>query len=140
MKSCNINLLSLAVNLLLWNTVGPVIGSDSNIDEANPLFNPFADSKLASTTFRLSYFLNSSVLIDQQAGLGGHGKSRPSLGFISGPYSRDSSVHVATVLAGWTVRVLSPVRVKKFLSSRNLPDRLLGQHSLLFTYRGSFPR
>jgi len=87
-KSCNVNLLSLAANLLLWNTIGPIIGSDSDIDEADPLFNPFANSELVSTTFRLSYFLKSSVLIVQEAGLGRHGKSRPQLGFISGPYGR----------------------------------------------------
>ena len=33
---------------------------------------------------------------------------------ISGPHSRDSTVDVATVLAGWTVRGSSPGRVKTF--------------------------
>jgi hypothetical protein len=59
---------------------------------------------------------------------------------ISGPYGRDGAVDVATMLAGWTVRGSSSDRVKTFFSSPNLPDRLLGQHSLLFMYRGSFPR
>jgi len=88
-KSCNVNLLSLAANLLLWNTIGPIIGSDSDIDEADPLFNPFANSELVSTTFRLSYFLKRSVLIVQEAGLGRHGKSRPPTG-----------IHLRTVRPG----------------------------------------
>jgi len=50
------------------------------------LFNPFANSELegvvVSTTFRPPYFLERSVLIVQEAGLGGNGKSRPTpLGF-----------------------------------------------------------
>jgi hypothetical protein len=45
-KSCSVNLLSLAVNPLLWNATGPIIDSDNNTDEADPLFNPFANSEL----------------------------------------------------------------------------------------------
>jgi hypothetical protein len=55
-KSCNINLLHV-----LWNTIDPIIGSDSNTDEADPLFNPFTNSELegvvVSITFRPPYFL-----------------------------------------------------------------------------------
>jgi hypothetical protein len=40
-KPRNVNLLHV-----LWNTIGPIIGSDSNTDEVDPLSNPFANSEL----------------------------------------------------------------------------------------------
>ena len=116
-KSCNINFLSLAVNLLLWNTIGPVIGSDSNIDEADPLFNPFTNSELEGGGGQ--HHVPAALLpgkISTNCPGGWPGWERkisppPHRDSISGPYSRDSAVDVATMFAAWTVRGSSPCRV-----------------------------
>jgi hypothetical protein len=45
-RSSDVDLSSLAVNLLLLMSVGPIIGSDRNMKEADPLLNLLANSEL----------------------------------------------------------------------------------------------
>jgi hypothetical protein len=75
-----------------------------------------------------------------RAGLDGHGKSRPLWVSIPRPsrhaWSLSSSVDIATVLTGWTVRGSNP-SVGDICRAH--PDRLCGPPSYLFMYRGFFP-